>query len=303
MGKDLRPLSAIIFVNFIWGLDFIAIEYMMDYVSPAVFTLARLAIGAAVLLVLCRIRNGRFRVLKEDRLHIFIAGAVGMALYFTVENLGTGLTSASFSSLVMATVPVFGMIGDRLVFGNRITISKVVCIAASILGVYLLVSGEPMGISRGGFFAMIAAAVLWAFFIIYTKPLFERYDLTTLLTGLFVSGLIMEIPLAAVSQAVTHAPVIITPFGAMITVLTALVCIVGGEYLYVYAIGGLSPTVTSAFENVLPVTAVIFSFFIFGKTLAGIQMLGGIIIMASVTAIALLEARGERNKAGEKDLK
>ena len=37
-----------------------------------------------------------------------------MALYFTIESLGTGLTSASFSSLIMATVPIFGMIGDRL---------------------------------------------------------------------------------------------------------------------------------------------------------------------------------------------
>ena len=295
-NSDFRPLLAIIAVNFIWGLDFIAIEYMMDYVPPAVFTLARLFIGCAVLLPLAFLKNGGVHIRREDRLKIFIAGAIGMAVYFTVENLGTGLTSASFSSLIMAVVPVFGMIGDRLAFGTRITPVKVICILASILGVYILVSGEPMGFSWIGVAAMLAAAVVWAVFILYTKPLFERYDLTTLLTGLLISGLIAEIPIAAVGQAVTRAQILVTPTGILITVLTSLICLVFGEYCYVYAIGRLSPTVTSAFENVLPVTTVAFSFFLFGKTLTGSQMLGGLIIMASVTAIALIEARGSKGR-------
>ena len=63
------------------------------------------------------------------------------------------------------------------------------------------------------------------------------------------------------------------------------------EQLYVYAVGKLSPTTTSAFENVLPVTAVIFSFIFFGKMLTAVQIAGAIIILAAVTAIALIERR------------
>ena len=37
--KKTLPLLAIIAVNFLWGLDFIAIEYMMAYLSPAMFTI------------------------------------------------------------------------------------------------------------------------------------------------------------------------------------------------------------------------------------------------------------------------
>ena len=119
-------LMAIIGVNFLWGLDFIAIEYMMGYLSPAMFTLIRLGIGVLVLVPLCLILRKGIRIHKEDRLRVFLAGAVGMAIYFSVESLGTGLTSASFSSLIMATVPIFGMLGDRLFFGNRITPLKIV---------------------------------------------------------------------------------------------------------------------------------------------------------------------------------
>lgn len=282
-------LLAIIAVNFLWGLDFIAIEYMMAFLSPAMFTLIRLGIGVLVLVPLCLILRGGIRIRKGDRIRVFLAGAVGMAIYFSVENLGTGLTSASFSSLIMATVPIFGMLGDRLFFGNKITPLKIACILASILGVWLLVSGEPMGINLLGFFAMLAAAILWAFYIIYTKSLFDRYDLLTLLTGLFIAGFITEIPIAAVSQALFHTPMTLTPFGIVVTISTALVCIIVGEFGYVYAVGKLSPTTTSAFENVLPVTAVIFSFIFFGKMLTAVQIAGAIIILAAVTAIALIE--------------
>ena len=201
----------IIGVNFLWGIDFIAIEYMMHYMPPAVFTLCRLAIGAALLLIACFLFRGGFHIQRQDMLRIFIAGGTGMSLYFTIENLGTGLTSASFSALIMATVPIFGMIGDRLVYGNRITPLKVICILASIAGV-------------------------------------------------------------------------------LVTIATAIVCIIIGQFGYVYAIGHLSPTVVSAFENVLPVTTVVLSIFIFGKLLTGLQIIGAVLIMLSVTVIAIKSA-------------
>lgn len=279
-----KPLLAIIAVNFIWGLDFIVIEYMMEYVSPAIFTLSRLIIGTAILMVFVLIKHKGLYIRKEDWPRVFISGAVGMALYFTVENLGTGMTSASFSSLIMATVPVFGMIGDRIFFGRKITAIKVACVAASIVGVYLLVSGEPMGINLKGTVIMLAAALLWTFYIAYVKPLYDKYDLLTLLTGLFVSGLIVEIPLALL----TPAPEMnFTGTGILLTVASAIVCIIIGEFGYVYAIGKLSITMVSIFENVLPLTAVLFSLILFGTMLSGIQLIGGIVIMGAVTVMAL----------------
>jgi len=281
-----KALLAIIGVNFIWGLDFIAIEYMMEYVSPAIFTMTRLLIGTAILLTIVLVKKGGLRIKREDWPRVFISGAVGMALYFTVENLGTGLTSASFSSLIMATVPVFGMIGDRIFFGRNITVLKVGCVVASIVGVYLLVSGEPMGVNLKGTLVMLAAALLWTFYITYVKPLYDKYDLLTLLTGLFVAGTIVEVPLAIF---IPDPMINFTPMGVVVTVATALICIIIGEFGYVYAIGKLSITMVSIFENVLPLTAVLFSLILFGTMLSGMQLIGGAIIMGAVTVLALKE--------------
>ncbi|MCI7145557.1 MAG: DMT family transporter [Clostridiales bacterium] len=288
------PLLAIIGVNFIWGFDFIAIEYLMDYMPAPVLTMMRAFIGAAVLLIWCLVKKGGMHIKRADWPRVFIAGGIGFSIYFSIESYGTGLTSASFSSLIMATVPIFGMIGDRIFFGNRITPLKVVCVLASIGGVYLLVSGESMGINMKGFIAMIIAALLWAFYIIYVKPLYDKYDLPTLLCGLFVSSSIVSVPVAIFTTE--PGSINITPMCMVIIVATAFVCIIGGEFAYIYAIGKLSVTMVSIFENVLPLTAVIFSFFIFGNMLSGIQIAGGLLIMASVTVMAIRGEGGEEKK-------
>lgn len=284
-GSNLKPLMAIIGVNFAWGLDFIAIEYLMDQVPPQILTLTRLMIGAAVLMTACLIVKKGIFISRKDWIKVFIAGAIGMSLYFSVESLGTGLTSASFSALIMATVPIFGMIGDRIFFGNKITALKIICVVASIVGVYLLVAGEPMGINITGLIAMLIAALFWAFYIVYVKPLQEKYDLLTLLTGLFISGALVSVPVALFT---TEAGTInFTGTGIIITIITAIGCIIAGQFGYVYAIGKLSVTTVSIFENVLPLTTVLFSFILFHTMLSTQQIIGGIVIMAAVTVLAL----------------
>ena len=97
----------------------------------------------------------------------------------------------------------------------------------------------------------------------------------------------ISIPLTLISQEITHAPITVTPMGIFVTIATAIVCIIVGQFGYVYAIGHLSPTVVSAFENVLPVTTVVLSIFIFGKMLTAVQIAGAILIMVAVTLIAI----------------
>ncbi|MDX9889012.1 MAG: EamA family transporter [Anaerovoracaceae bacterium] len=290
-NESKKALLILVGVNFLWGLDFIVIEYMMDFFSPTIFTMIRTLIGTIVLLVLVVIKNKGLYIKKEDWPRVFISGAVGLSLYFTIENTGVGFTSASFASLIMATVPVFGLIGDRVFYGRKVTGLKIVCVLASIGGVYLLISGEPMGINIKGLITMLAAALLWTFYITYVKLLFDKYDLITLMAGLFLSGMIIQLP---ITLLFTRQPLMeFTPASILITVASAVVFIIIGEFGYVYAIGKLTITTVSIFENVLPLTAVLFSLFIFGTMLSGIQLIGGVIIMISVTVLALKDQDDE----------
>lgn len=281
-----KGIAAILAVNMIWGGEAVAIEYLMDYIPPLVYTLIKLAVSALVLIPMAFIKEKGIHIDKKDIPRVALCGIIGMCLYFNAENIGTELTSAAFATMIMSLVPVFGMIFDRIWFGGKITGLKVGCVAVSIGGVFLLIAGQPLGINMKGFVIMLFGALFWASYIALVKPLEEKYSLTTLLCGMISAGLITQLVITLFVRP---------DFSGLTLNITAavaalgLVAVVAAEFLYVFAIGKLTVTMTSLFENVFPVTSVVLSLIVFHTTLAPLQLLGAAIILISVTVLAIKE--------------
>ena len=277
------PVIVMLSVFTVWGFDIVGIEYMMQYMSSGMYTLIRLLLGSIILFIACKIKNGGFKAAKKDLPRFFLCGATAMSLYYTIEGFALEMISASMGSLLLATIPVFGVIGDRFVFGRRITKEKIICILISIAGVYILVAGDLTASKLIGLGLMMVCAVLWTFQIIVIKPLHDTYDLLTILTGTFISGFIMQLPLTLLTG--THAE--FTPDGVAILLFTTVFCLVVAQAGYVYAIKHLSVTIVSAFENMLPVITIAVSFFLYGTMLTGMQLAGAVLIIGSVTVLVV----------------
>ena len=134
-----------------------------------------------------------------------------------------------------------------------------------------------------GLILMLISAILWAFQIVYIKPLHESYDLLTILAGTFISGLITQIPVALL----TGPRVEFTPDGVAIMLLTTVICLVAAQGCYVYTIKHLSVTLVAASDNVLPVLTITISFFLYGTMLTWLQILGAVLIISSVTYLVI----------------
>ncbi len=296
-------IAAITAVNFSWGLDYIFIEYATEYISPQLFSFIRIAVCAAVMLcVSAAIRRretirrrsvgtdqdsqtqGRVRAADVPR--FLLTGAVGCSLYFTAESIGTDLTSAAFASLIMAFVPIIGMVFDRIFFRSSLTPLKIGCALVSVAGVYFIVCGSPFGINVRGTVMMFAAACLWAGYIALLKPLEERYSETQILTGVFTSGAVFLMPIVAFMGPGKYDA---SPQFLAVIVISAVAFIIIGNYGYIFAIGRLSVSMVSMFENILPLTSVIFSVILLGRTLAPLQLAGGTIVIIATSILALKE--------------
>lgn len=283
------PLLVLILVNFTWGLDFIAIEYMVKFLPASMIAFTRLLIGSICMISFSLIKNRGIRIAKKDMPRIFFCGAVGLSLYYTVEPIGIGMTSGSMGALIMATVPIFGMTADRILYKKPITKMKVAAILTSILGVFILLTGggtEDMKGNLIGIIIMFLAALMWTSFIAAVKPLHESYSVATILTGMFISGLIVSTPIMLLHVG---EPMKWTSTTLLLTVLSAVIGVIGGEFGYIFAVGKLSVTLVSLFENVLPIVTVVFSIILFGQSLTPLQLLGGLIILVSVTSVTLKE--------------
>lgn len=277
------PVIVMLTVFIVWSFDIVGIEYMMRYMDSGMYTLIRLFLGSIILFTACKIKNGGFKPAKKDIGRMFLCGASAMSLYYTIEGFALEMISASMGSLILATIPIFGIIGDRLIYGRKITKLKIVCIIISISGVYLLVSGDLSAGKLLGLAMMIICAVLWTFQIIAIKPLHEKYDLLTILTGTFISGFIMQLPLTLATG--THAE--FTTDGVALLLFTTVFCLVLAQAGYVFTIKHLSVTLVSAFENTMPVFTIAISFFMYGTMLSAVQIAGAVLIIGSVTVLVV----------------
>lgn len=281
----LKPLLCIFGVEFLYGFDFIAMEFATKYIPPEFFTFLRLMVGVCFLVPLCFIVNKGIKIDKKDWPRLLLCGILGLGLYQYFLGLGTSLTSGSFGSLIMATVPIFGIVGDRIFYKSKITWLKILCALTSGFGVYLLIAGSPLGVNMLGVLVLVLGSSMAVVYIVGLKPLDSKYDALTILTVVTIIAAIFTLLLALATNDLSTIK--FTPKVVGVTVASALITVTLPELGYVYSICKLPVTITSAFENVLPLTTVIFSFVIFGTLISPVQMIGGGLVMAAVMVLAL----------------
>ena len=295
--STILPLLAAFYLPFSGGFDFVFIEYMLHYIDSVTLVCMRLIIVAILMHIAHRAIQGPFRIEKGDMPRFLIAGGLGTGVYYIFEAIGIGMTSAALSSIILAMVPLFGLFGDRILYGTKITKLKLIGVIVSIIGVVIIVFGAGNGEVSGtllGIALLFLAAVFWAVYIILGKPLNEKYPSMTVTTAMFSAGALVDIPIFLLYQ-----PENILSIGmknAFLTILFAVICIGLANLLYMYGVGKLPIIVSSILMNVLPVVTIIVSWIVFKESLTALQLFGGALIIASVIAITLEKPAGENSK-------
>ena len=288
-GPDKKALLALLSVICIWGLDFVGVEYCTAHMSIMLIATVKLAMAGFMLLAFCCIRYKGIHIEKKDLIKIICIGLFVMGGYMNIESYGIGQISSPMSALILAIVPVLGLLADRFLNGKKITGPKVAAIAGSIVGVALLVltTGEKLSGSAAGVIAVFIGAVLWAAYIILTKSFFEKYNLIQVMAVILLSAAAFSVPLVFVFDK----PVFMDPDPMLFAVLigTVLFSTIAAEVLYAYSISKLSVTIVSVAENVMPLVTVVFAWLLLGTTLNVYQIIGGLIIIASVMVITVKE--------------
>ena len=287
-GSNRLAVFTLIAVVFVWGLDFVGVEYCTAHMSTMLIATFKLVLGGVLVLAFCLIKYKGLHFEKKDVPRVIVLGLM-LAGYMNIESFGIGQISSPTASLILAIVPVIGLLADRVLNGVKITGIRVIGIVGSIVGVALLVltTGEGLGGSAAGIIAIFIGAVIWAFYIIVSKDIFEKYNLLQALAVILLTSGIVSIPFVFVFD---H-PIYCDPDPVLFAILigTTLFSTILAEFLYAYSISKLSITLVSMAENIIPLVTVIFAWVLLGSTLNMWQIIGGVVIIGSVTIITLKE--------------
>lgn len=285
------PFLAIAYYFAMSGIDYLNIDYQTSKISSMSFISIRFVIAGIAFLIIHIIKIGKLNIAKKDWPRIIIAGIVGPVLYYSFEAAGIARLSGAFASLILAVLPIFGICADRIFFKIKLSGIQYIGVAASIIGVALIVLSDG-GISGSltGVICMFVAVILWTSYTIILKPLDGKYPTLTITTGTFLIGACCQ-----VGKFFLYKPseiMLISGQQWLLLILSTIGVIVLGQWLYVYGIGKVPVTVSTVLANLLPLVTVTISVVVMGMNLSIQQLIGGIVVLiAVVLASGLLKKK------------
>lgn len=292
MTTKVKGLLAVMIPVIVWGISFVSTEVLLDKLGPMTIGAVRFVFATGVLWLVLKALKEPISVEKEDRKLFWLAGGVGIGLYFYFENTGILYISAAPSALIIAAIPMFTLIFEAVIYKRRMDLLDIFAILLSIVGVVLVMDIKPSDFKAGGsilgYLAMFGAVISWVIYSMASRPLFKKYSYLTIIFNQFLYSLpffLVVVPFETNAWHALQMPDIIH------LVFLSLLASVLGFYFYAKAMDLLGVTESSLFINFLPLVTIVFGYFYLGNTISWIQALGGGIIILSLTVTNIREKR------------
>jgi drug/metabolite transporter (DMT)-like permease len=274
-------------------------------VSPSELLLVRFILAAALLALLLLTRPGlrrtnpdparteppNGRVLSRGQV-VAIAvglGAVGYAaqagLYFSALQR----MDASLLSLILYTYPVLVTVAAVLLGRDRLTLARFAALAAASGGVLLVLLGAS-GVSFDPTGAALAfgAAIVYTMYILVSDTVVHRLS-PVVLSTLVMAGAALTLGAgAALSDGIALD---FEPWGWFWLACIAVVSTVLAMLAFFAGLRRTGPSTTAILSTFEPVVTTALASLTLGESLNAVQLIGGVLVLASVVVLQLRGAR------------
>lgn len=271
-----------------WASAFPLIRLALSDMNPIPLASARFAIAAALVLAWLAWKRPPLPSARDGVL-LAVCGFVGIAAYNVLLNTGQQTVPAGAASFIVNTVPIFTAILAFFALRERLTPWGWAGTVVSFLGVGLIASGQPGGLSFGAGASLVLAAALCSAvsFVLY-KPLIDRYGALTCVAYAIVAGALFLSPwLPEAFTALERAPAATRLSVLALGVLPAAV----GYATWSVALGHFGPARATNFLYLVPPTAMVLGFGLLGEVPGVETLVGGAVAIAGVIVV---NTRGRR---------
>ena len=287
-----RGIIFVLLAVLFWGVSFINTKVLLQEYSPVSIAIFRQFIAIIPLIIFLLVKKQFFKMSLRNVLHFSIAAFFGIVLYFVFENTGLMYTSASSASMIVATIPMFSLLVDTVLYKLKFDIKLMILIIISLIGVYFVISENGKinifdSSFKGNMFVLFAMAS-WIVYTIISKELGKRYSsiqmtsIQTLLSiPLFMPFIIKDIPY-------WHLPSLT---GLYNLIFLGVFCSAIAYVCFLYGIQTLGPSTASAYLNLIPVVTIIISAIFLKEVLTIYQIIGSILILSSLFAVSFYRGK------------
>ncbi len=288
-GRQSRARLALIGSMCIWGTIGLVRRFLP--VPSGFLSMTRGICGAAFLLLLVRLRGGRLSreaIRRNGALLLFSGALIGFNWILLFEAYR--YTTVAIAELCYYMAPVFILIAAPVVLHERLTLRKLLCVAAALLGMALVSGLHADGFSGAGTWRGVllglAAAVIYAVVVLLNKRIHDvaAYDRT--IVQLASGGLVL-VPYVLLTEDLSTIR-----FTPTVVVLLLVVWLVhtGTAYALYFGSMELLPAHTLALLGYLdPVLAILISALLLGEPMTLLQALGAVLVLGAAVVAELPE--------------
>ena len=269
---------AIITIIF-WALAFVFTRLGLQYFDVYSLSFLRyLAASITLLVIICFIKINRPK--KEDLFSFILSGALGFFLYVILFNKGTALVSASTSSIIIATVPVFTALLATFFYKEKLKIYQWIAIGIEFMGILVLtLMNGSFSINEGVLWLLIAALCLASYNILQRKLTKTYSALQASTYSIFFATIMLCIFLPGSINKAIHAPLIQMLYVLILGVFSSAIAYIA----WAKAISLTEKTTyVSNYMFVTPFLTTILGFIMINEIPDKATILGGIIILSGL---------------------
>lgn len=285
----------------IWGTAFVAQSVGMDYVEPFTFTFARSIIGGIVLIpCICFLRWLKKREDKDaganrplvTRIEWIGGICCGLALCAAsnFQQIGISYTTVGkagfITALYVVIVPIMG-----LFFKRKVSFVVWICVALSVIGLYLLCMTEGSFTLAYGDLLVLICAILFSIHIMVIDHFSPKGDGVVMsCIQFFVCGIVSGIIMLFV-----ESPDLGNIMAAKMPILYAGVLSSGVGYtLQVVGQKGMNPTIASLIMCLESVVSVLAGWLILGEALSNRELLGCVLMFVAIVLAQMPMPAGKK---------
>ena len=275
----------------IWGSTFVFTKMLLlNGLSPAqIFTLRFILAYVLLFVFELATRRQSFRLFSmswRDELVMLLLGITGGSIYFLTENAAMLYTTATNTSLIVCSCPLFAMLLVALAYrqSERFTRTQVVgsLLACAGMAVVVLNGRFVLHLSPIGDMLAFGACLCWAVYSLLMKSVTERYSTFFITRKVFFYGLLTILPYYLIFPGFPSMEVIMSPNVLwnllFLSVVASMICFL----VWNWVIRQLGAVVATNWVYFNPIITILFAWWLLHEHITVWFLLGSLLIIVGM---------------------
>jgi drug/metabolite transporter (DMT)-like permease len=291
----IAPLSiaGMLLLAVLWGLSIPITKLGLADMPPIAFTALRFAFAVPFLFLFA---IGRHRIPLAALPPVAALGVIGIGIGNLAQSFGVAFASASVSTIVSATIPVFVVILAALRLGQPVDRVQQFGLAAAFAGVALVALGHGDGAggmaqtTGAGVALVLLSAVTVAFYYVWSVELAARHGTVPVVIWSTLAGFLALLPAATWEVATTAFTV--TPAAIASAVYLGLLVSAVGLFLWLWLLRTVPARIAASVQFLQPVFGIAASAAMFGDRMGPLFAAGVVLVLIGVALTMVMRKPG-----------